>query len=105
MHFVDLHRRRSMGLGAVVLAGLASRLLGVGLGRSLGEGSGLTLARTLLLFKQAGVALDLGFQFGDATLERPATGTSGLIHTSKIAKCSANSDASKVPITPHRLTR
>jgi hypothetical protein len=94
-----------MGLGAVILAGFASRLLGVGLGRPFGEGSGLTLARTLLLFKPAGEALDLGFQFGDAALERLATGTSGLIHASKMAKCSANSCASKESITPHRLTR
>jgi hypothetical protein len=32
------------------------------------ERGGLTLAATLLLFEQAGEALNLGFQFGDAAL-------------------------------------
>ena len=66
MHFVDMRRGRSMRLGAVVVTWFASGLLGVGLGRPLGEGGGLTLADALLLFEQAGKALNLGFQFGDA---------------------------------------
>ena len=57
-----------MCLGAVVLAGLAPRLFGVGLGSCFGEGGGLSLAGALLLFEQAGEALDLGFQFSDAAL-------------------------------------
>ena len=57
-----------MRLGAVVLAGLASRLLGVGLGWPFGERGCLTLAGALLLFEQASEALDLRFQFGDAAL-------------------------------------
>ena len=55
-----------MGLGAVILAGLASWLLGIGLGWSFGERGSLTLAGALLLFEQAGKPFDLGFQFGDA---------------------------------------
>ena len=55
-----------MGLGALVLAGLASRPLRVGLGRPFGERGGLPLAGSLLLFKQASQAFDVSFQFGDA---------------------------------------
>jgi hypothetical protein len=68
VNLVDSLRRRSMRLGAVVLAGLATRLFGVRLGWSFGEGGGLTLASALLLFKQAREAFDLGFQFGDTAL-------------------------------------
>jgi len=67
---IDLIRggRLAVGLGAVVLAGLAPRLLGVCFGWPFGEGGGLTLADALLLFEQASEALDLRFQFGDAAL-------------------------------------
>jgi hypothetical protein len=65
---VNAFRRQSMRPGAVALAGLATRLFGVGLGWRCGEGRGLTLAGALLLFEQAGKALELGFQFGDAAL-------------------------------------
>jgi hypothetical protein len=68
MHFVDLLRRQSMRFGAVVLAGLASWLLGVGLGKSFGERGGLTSGGALLLFEEAREAFDLSFQFGDAAL-------------------------------------
>jgi hypothetical protein len=66
VNLVDSLRWQSMRPGAVVLAGLTPRLLGVGLGWSFGERGGLTLARTLLLLEQESEALDLGFQFGDA---------------------------------------
>ena len=68
MHFVDMLRGRSMRLGAVVVTGFASGLLGVGLGWSFGEGGSLTLTDALLLFEQAGEAINLSFQFGDAAL-------------------------------------
>src|SRR5579871_618544 len=102
MHFVDSLRRWSMRFGTVVLAALASRLLGVCLGWPFGEGGGLTLASALLLFEQAGQALDLGFQLGDAALQRLATGTSELVHVDRIAKSLACSCASD-KVTASRL--
>ena len=65
--FVDLFGwwRRSMAVGAVLLAGLAAGPLGVGFGRPFAEGSGLTFAGALLLFEQAGQVLDLRFKLGD----------------------------------------
>ncbi len=72
MDLVDAFRRRPMRLGAVVLSGFASRLLGVGLGKAFSKRGCLTLAGALLLFEQAGKSLDLGFQFGDAALQRLA---------------------------------
>jgi hypothetical protein len=102
---VDSLRRLAVGLGAVLLAGLASWFLGVRLGWSFGEGGGLTLASALLLFKQAGEAFDLGFQFGDAALQRLAAGTSEFVHEGKIAKCAARSFAAETITSVHRLTR
>jgi hypothetical protein len=98
---VNLLQRRSMRLGTIILAGLASRLFWVGLGWSFGEGSGLTLAGALLLFKQAGEAFDLSLQFGDAALQRLAAGTSEFVHAGKIAKLPASSCAS-ARFTPRR---
>ncbi|HEY7309248.1 MAG TPA: hypothetical protein VH643_07835 [Gemmataceae bacterium] len=66
MDLVDSHRRWSLRLGAVVLARFASGLLGLGFGLPFGEGGSLTLAGSLLLFKQARQAFDVSFQFGDA---------------------------------------
>jgi hypothetical protein len=47
----------------------------------------------MLLFEQAGEPLDLGFQFGDAALQRLATWTSGFVHAGKIANGAACSCA------------
>jgi hypothetical protein len=64
----------------------------------------LSLAGALLLFEQAGEALDLGFQFGDAALQRQATGTCGLVHAGKIAKSPTRSCASERITLSCRLT-
>jgi|SRR6516162_8503911 hypothetical protein len=105
MHLVDTLRRRSMRFGAVVLAGLATRLLGVRLGWPFGEGGSLTLAGTLLLFEEACEAFDLGFQFGDTALQLLATGTSRLVHEGKIAEGQACSCAFQIIMPPRGLTR
>ena len=67
MNFVDLlgAGRLAMGLGAVVLAGLAAGLLGLVSGLALGEGGGLALAGALRLLQLALQAFDLGFKLGD----------------------------------------
>src|SRR5262249_11781538 len=92
---VDLLRRRSMCLRAVLLAGVAPRPLGVGLGWPVCERGCLTLAGALLLFEQASEALDLRFQIGDAALQLLATGTCGLVHAGKIPKNPTRSCASE----------
>jgi hypothetical protein len=65
----------------------------------------LSLAGALLLFEQARQAFDLGFQFGNAALQRLATGACGLVHAGKIAKSPTDSCASKKLTLPCRLTR
>jgi hypothetical protein len=59
---IDLIRggRLAVGLGAVVLAGLAARLERVGLGLSLGKGRCLALAGAGRLVELAAEALVLG---------------------------------------------
>jgi hypothetical protein len=70
MNLVDLVRggRLAMGLGAVVLAGLASGLLGLVGGLALGEGGGLALAGASRLVELAAEALVLGLQVVEASL-------------------------------------
>ena len=70
MNLVDLVRgwRLPMGLRAVVLAGLASRLLGLVVGLALGEGGGLALAGAGRLVELAAEALVLGLQVAEASL-------------------------------------
>jgi hypothetical protein len=63
--------RLAVGLGAVVLAGLAAGLLGLAGGRSLGEGGGLALAG-------AGCLVELA---AEASLKGLAAGTRGELHT------------------------
>ena len=70
VNLVDLFGagRLAVGLGAVVLAGLAAGLLGLAGGPALGEGSGLALAGTEGLVELAAEALVLGLQVGEASL-------------------------------------
>src|SRR5262249_39588877 len=56
----------AVGLGAVVLAGLATRLAGVRLGLALGKRPGLALARASRLVELAAKALVLGLQVTEA---------------------------------------
>jgi hypothetical protein len=85
---VDLFgpRRLAMGLGAVLLAGLAARPLGVWLGRPLGEGSGLALTSALGLIKLSAERLDLRLQVCEAALQRLAAATDHGPHTLMVAK-------------------
>jgi hypothetical protein len=64
VHLVDLLGAGwlAMGLGAVILARLAARLLGLVGGLALGEGGGLALAGTGGLVELAAEALVLGLQ-------------------------------------------
>jgi hypothetical protein len=84
MNLVDLvrGRRLTMCLGAVVLAGLASWLLGLVGGLALGERGGLALAGTGGLFELAAEALVLGLEVVEASLKGLAAGTRDGLHTS-----------------------
>jgi hypothetical protein len=86
--FVDLlgRGRLAMGFLAVSGAGLAARLLGVGRGRFLGEGSRLTLAGTLGFFQLLRQGRHARFKFRDALPELGTLGTHGLDHPSRLAK-------------------
>ena len=80
---VDLVRggRLAMGLGAVVLAGLAPWLLGLVGGLALGEGSGLAFTGAGRLVELAAQALVLGLQVVKASLKGLAAGTRDGLHT------------------------
>ena len=67
--------RLAMGLGAVVLAGLASGLLGLARGLALGERCSLALAGTGRLIELAAEALVLGLQVAETPLKGLAAGT------------------------------
>jgi hypothetical protein len=60
--------RLAVGLGAVVLAGLAAGLLGLARGLALGEGSGLALAGAGCLGELTAEAFGLGLQVAEASL-------------------------------------
>ena len=61
--FVDgFGRRRSMGMSAMLGAGLSTGFFGLQFGRALGERAGLALAGTFLVVEPL-------FQLGDASLE------------------------------------
>src|SRR5262249_39516551 len=83
MNLVDLVRggRLAIGLGAVVLAGLASGLLGLVGGLALGERGGLALAGAGRLVELAPEALVLGLQVAEASLKGLAAGTRDGLHT------------------------
>ena len=74
--------RLAVGLGAVVLAGLAAGLLGLVGGLALGEGGGLALAGAGRLVELAAEALVLGLQVVEASLKGLAAGTRDGLHTS-----------------------
>src|SRR5262249_33902482 len=76
--------RRAVGLGAVVLAGLAAGLLGLVSGLALGEGRGLPLAGTGGLIELPAEALVLGLQVTQASLKGVAAGTRDGVDTSII---------------------
>src|SRR5262245_8182630 len=73
--------RLAVGLGAVVLAGLASRLLGLVGGLALGERSGLAFASAGRLVELAAEALVLGLQVTETSLKGLAAGTRVGLHT------------------------
>jgi hypothetical protein len=81
--------RLAVGLGAVVLAGLAAGLLGLGRGLALGEGSGLALIGAGRLIELAAEALVLGLQVTQASLKGLASGTQDGLHTSTIGEALA----------------
>jgi hypothetical protein len=84
VNFIDLigGGRSAVGLGAIVLAGLAAGLLGLAVGPALGEGSGLTLSGTGCLVKLAAEAFVLGLQVAEASLKCAAADASDGFHTS-----------------------
>src|SRR5262245_58401953 len=77
---------RAVGLGAVVVAGLAARRAGVRLGLALGKRPGLALAGAGGLAELAPEALVLGLQVTDASLKGLAAGTRDRLHTSIIGE-------------------
>jgi hypothetical protein len=91
VNLVDLFRRRwlPVGLGAIVLAGLAAGLLGLGRGLALGEGGGLALAGAGRLVKPAAEVLVLGLQVAEALLKGLAASTRDGLHTCIIGKAKA----------------
>jgi len=91
VNLVDLFGagRLSVGLGAVVLAGLAAGLLGLVRGLALGEGGGLALGGTSRLLELAAEALVLGLQVAEASLKGLAAGTRDELHTSIIGEARA----------------
>jgi hypothetical protein len=72
--------RLAMGLGAVVLAGLTARLLGLVDGLSLGERGGLVLGGADSLIELAAESLVLGLQVTQASLKGLAAGTRDGLH-------------------------
>ena len=86
-HFVglvDVFGRRAMGLGAVVLAGFAARLLRLGFGRPLGERSGLAFAGTALLVEKPREVFNLSPQLGDFTPEPETVQAGCFAHSSTV---------------------
>ena len=73
--------RLAVGLGAVVLAGLAAGLLGLVGGLAPGEGRGLALAGAGRLRKLTAEALVLGLQVTQASLKGLAAGSGDGLHT------------------------
>jgi hypothetical protein len=70
-----------VGLGAIILAGLAAGLLGLVGGRCVGERGGLALTGAGRLVELAAEALVLGLQVAEASLKGLAAGTQDGLHT------------------------
>jgi hypothetical protein len=73
--------RLAVGLDAVVLAGLAARLLGIGFRIAFGEGSGLALAGTEGRVELTAQAFVLGLQVVNSSLKGLAVSTPKRFHT------------------------
>ena len=85
VNFVDPLGHGAMGLGAVIVAGLAPGFFGLGLGGALAKGGAWRLPRPGL-FERAGETFNLGFKFGNAAEQRRAAGAGGLVHAARIAR-------------------
>ena len=72
--------RLAVGLGAVVLARLAARLLGLGRGLALGEGGGLALAGAEGRVELTPEPLGLGLQVMDSSLKGLAAVATDWLH-------------------------
>ena len=83
---IDVFGRLAMGLGAVIVAGFAAGLFGLGLGRPFGEGGGLAFAGAVLLVELLLQLDDAGLQSGDAALELLTPQTDGSSHAFTIAE-------------------
>jgi hypothetical protein len=81
--------RLAVGLGAIVLARLAARLLGLGGGLALGERGGLALAGAGRLVELAAEALVLGLEVTQPSLKGSAAGTRDGLHTPIIGESPA----------------
>jgi hypothetical protein len=81
--------RLAVGLGAVVLAGIAAGLLGLVGELALGEVGGLALAGAGRLVELAAEALVLGLQVAQSSLKGLAAGTRDGLHTRIIAEAGA----------------
>jgi hypothetical protein len=88
---VDLFGGRGLtvGLGAVVWAGLSAGSLGLGRGLAFGEGGGLALAGAGRLVELTAEALVLRLQVTHASLKGLASGTRDRLHTSIIGEALA----------------
>src|SRR5882672_3656809 len=100
--FVDLlrRRRRSMRLGAVILARFTTGLLGFALGRPLGKRRGLPLAGAKGLVQEARQPLDLLAQPRHFRLETPTARAVRFSHAASLAKTDARSCASSPKRSP-----
>jgi hypothetical protein len=89
VNLVDLCGGRwlAVGLGAVVLARLAPRLLGVRLGLALGEGACLALAGAEGRVELTAESLVLGLQVVNPSLKGLAAGTPHRFHAVILRSC------------------
>jgi hypothetical protein len=109
--FVDLLGGRwlAVGLRAIVLARLAARLAGVGLGRALGEGPGLALTGAKGCVELPTEPHVLGLQVVDPSLQGLAVGTpdrfhAGIIRSGQTCSCGSGGRGS-VQLEPEALIK